>query len=255
MLDKHQQEKYLSRIGIDSFSGGLSFLRELHRRHLYSVPFENLSIHHNEKIILSRDWLFEKIVIRKRGGFCYELNGLFYELITSLGYKAKMISARVFNRERIAGPEFDHMAILVQFAGEEYLCDVGFGDLCIEPHKFSLNEIQTDSGFRFKIIKENRKDYKLLRLENSDEWKDQYLFTTQQRELSEFESMCVYHQTSTESHFTQKKVCTIATHGGRITLTNNKLIITESGDRKEIAFEDNSKFNYYLRKYFGIRIA
>jgi len=248
-------QKYLSRIGIEKTAPyDVFFLKELHRRHLFTAPFENLSIHNNEKIILDTENFFEKIIINKRGGFCYELNGLFYELITSLGFNSKMISARVFNKEGIPGPEFDHMALIVEIDRSEYLCDVGFGDLCIEPLKFIPDEIQYDSDKQFKIIKENKNDFKLLRSENPGEWIDQYLFTTQPRELKEFEEMCNYHQTSQQSHFTQNKICSRATSNGRITLRDDKLILTENGTRIELPVKDEIEFRNQLKKYFDIEL-
>src|SRR4051812_10193641 len=70
-------------------------LRRLQVAHLLSVPFENLSIHWGEPIELDDEALFEKIVVRRRGGFCYELNGLFATLLRALGFDVAMLSAGV----------------------------------------------------------------------------------------------------------------------------------------------------------------
>src|SRR5678815_122818 len=106
--------QYLNRI---QYSGPVSptaeTLHQLQVAHLQSVPFENLSIHANEPIILNDDALFEKIVTRRRGGFCYELNGLFAALLRTLGFKVEMLSAGVSNNQNGFGPEFDHMTLLV----------------------------------------------------------------------------------------------------------------------------------------------
>jgi N-hydroxyarylamine O-acetyltransferase len=108
---------YLERIG---YRGPLAptaeTLRRLHLAHLLSVPFENLSIHAGEPIVLDDEALFDKIVVRGRGGFCYELNGLFAALLRSLGFKVEMLSAAVMGRAGEFGPEFDHMALLVTLA-------------------------------------------------------------------------------------------------------------------------------------------
>ena len=163
-----------------------------------------------------------------------------------------MISARVFNKDGIPGPEFDHMALIVDIDGTEYLCDVGFGELCMEPLRFVLNDVQKDSGKLFRIVKLNETDYKLTRSENSNDWTDQYLFTKQKRVLAEFEPMCNYHQTSPGSHFTQNKICSIATPNGRITLRDDRVILTENGMKKEIPFEGKNKFVQHLKEYFSI---
>src|SRR5262249_33610213 len=107
-------------------------LRELQVAHLLTVPFENLSIHARQPIVLDDNALFEKIVRRRRGGFCYEANGLFAALLRALGFNVKMLSARVANAEGGFGPDFDHMALTVT-GNERWLVDVGFGDSFSEP--------------------------------------------------------------------------------------------------------------------------
>src|SRR5712664_4710312 len=98
---------YLERIG---YSGptrpSLNVLRRLHRRHLLSIPFENLDIHLNRPIILSKAAFYEKIIKHHRGGFCYELNGSFAALLTRLGFKVTMLSARVASKSGGFSPEF-----------------------------------------------------------------------------------------------------------------------------------------------------
>ena len=112
--------KYLERI---HYSGPLAptleVLSKLQLAHLMTVPFENLDIHTNTKIDLNH--LFDKIVTRNRGGFCYELNGLFYELLTETGFAVKMVSARVHDGKGDFSPEFDHMALIVNLDNENYL--------------------------------------------------------------------------------------------------------------------------------------
>src|SRR5918995_2554428 len=90
-------------------------LRRLHVAHLLAVPFENLSIHAGEPVVLDDEALFEKIVARRRGGFCYELNGLFAWLLRALGFRVTMLSARVVNRG-VVGPEYDHLTLQVDLA-------------------------------------------------------------------------------------------------------------------------------------------
>src|SRR5687768_14066907 len=97
-------EEYLQRIG----AARSSSLAELQERHLLSVPFENLDTHMDTRIVLEIPWLYDKIVVRRRGGFCYELNGLFAELLRDLGYRVEMLAARVFGPNGL-GPPFDHM--------------------------------------------------------------------------------------------------------------------------------------------------
>src|SRR5882762_9048307 len=98
---------YLQRINyLGSLVPTAQTLRELQVAHLQTVPFENLSIHSAEPIVLDDDALFRKIVLRRRGGFCYELNGLFAALLRELGFAVSMLSAGVANSEGVYGPDF-----------------------------------------------------------------------------------------------------------------------------------------------------
>src|SRR5215218_8366156 len=120
-------------------------LRRLQVAHLLAVPFENLSIHWGEPIVLDDEALFDKIVARRRGGFCYELNGLFAALLRVLGFDVEMLSAAVWGGAGKFGPEFDHMTLLVKL-GERWLADVGFGDSFVEPLRLDERGVQTQGA-------------------------------------------------------------------------------------------------------------
>ena len=109
-------DRYIAKIGSSKHTTGdpSKRLSELHYQHLVTVPFEDLSIHHNQPIELDVNRLYEKVIDCNRGGFCYELNSLFFHLLTHLGYKVSIISARIFDDQGVPGPEYDHMALLVE---------------------------------------------------------------------------------------------------------------------------------------------
>src|SRR5216684_3858804 len=145
---------YLQRINHTSpLAPGAETLRLLQVAHLQIVPFENLSIHSGEPIVLDDEALFEKIVRRRRGGFCYELNGLFAALLRTLGFDVTMLSARVANAEGIFGPDFDHMTLLVTLT-ERWLVDVGFGDSFLEPLKLDEHNDQVQGDRAYRINRE-----------------------------------------------------------------------------------------------------
>src|SRR5215213_6707253 len=132
-------QAYLRRINYrGELAPTVATLRELHRAHLLAVPFENLDIHLGRAILLDQDALFDKIVTRRRGGFCYELNGLFALLLRELGFEVTLLSAGVARAGGGFGPEFDHLTLLVKVPSAEamalylpsasWLADVGFGD-------------------------------------------------------------------------------------------------------------------------------
>lgn len=247
-------EKYLDRIGYrDSKEPSLKLLYKLQLSHLLSIPFENLSIHKGELIELNINKLYNKIIIRRRGGFCYELNGLFYELLASLGFKVKRISAKVYSENKGYGEEFDHMALIVNIKNVEYLSDVGFGDFSFQPLKIELNLKQEDKAGIFFFDKYDNNYFRVNKLENK-KVTPQYIFTTRARKLNDFDQMCNYHQTSPKSHFTANKLVTLPSKNGRITLNDYKLKKTKNKLIEEIMIKDEKDFQKYLKYYFSIEL-
>ena len=227
-------------------------LRGLQVSHLLTVPFENLSIHARQPIALDDNALFEKIVKRRRGGFCYEANGLFAALLRALGFDVKMLSAEVANAEGEFGPDFDHMALMVTI-DERWLVDVGFGDSFLEPLLIDKRDVQLQGERAYRIDSDGRYLILMRRDDVADgEWKAQYRFTLQPYEYSDYEEMCRYHQTSPQSHFTRGRICSIATPDGRVTLGEMRLIITRNGERQERELANEEEYAAMLRELFGI---
>jgi N-hydroxyarylamine O-acetyltransferase len=148
-------------------------LRHLQLAHLLSVPFENLSIHCGEPIVLDDEALFDKIVKRRRGGFCYELNGLFAALLPAVGFDVSMIAGSAMNAGGEFGPPFDHMALLVTL-GDRWLADVGFGDSFREPLRLVPGTVQDDRQHAYRIDRDGE-CLTVMRQERG-EWRAQYRF-------------------------------------------------------------------------------
>jgi len=238
---------YLERIG---YRGPVAprqeTLQQIHRAHLLSVPFENLSVRRGEPIVLEEGRLFEKIVLRRRGGFCYELNGLFAALLEGLGFRV----ARLAGRVGPGGIPFDHMALRVDL-DEPWLADVGFGDSFLQPLRLLSRDPQEGGcGRRYRL--EAADGGLLLVREDPEGWRRQYLFTLDVWPLSAFEGGCRYHQTSPESHFTRNTVVSRATETGRITLSERRLIVTSLGERTETELADGAAIARVLAERFGI---
>lgn len=244
-------DAYLRRIG---YSGPLApnaeTLRRLQLAHLLSVPFENLSIHAGEAIVLDDELLFEKIVRRRRGGFCYELNGLFAGLLRALGFEVSVLSAGVANDKGGFGPEFDHMTLQVDLE-RRYLADVGFGDSFRGPLLLEERGEQVQGGEGFRIDGAGTR-LVLMRRTGGDGWRPQYRFGLEPRVSADFEEMCRYHQTSPDSSFTRERLCSLATPDGRITLSGMRLITTRGGAREERNLADRWEYADTLQKLFGI---
>jgi N-hydroxyarylamine O-acetyltransferase len=247
---------YLKRINYHgSLVPSVQTLRDLQVAHLLTVPFENLSIHSAEPIVLDDDSLFEKIVRRRRGGFCYELNGLFAALLRELGFEVSMLSAGVANSDGVFGPDFAHLTLLVVPKGdgpERWLADVGFGDSFLEPLRLDFRNEQLQGARGYKIS-EDETHLLMMQREGEEEWKVQYRFTLQPCNYADYAEMCRFHQTSPESHFTRKRVCTRSTPEGRITLSDMLLITTVRGqERQERLLTDDAEYALTLNKLFGI---
>ena len=247
------KEHYLRRIGITKtdFPADLENLKFLQKQHLVHIPFENLDIHWKRLILLDTKAFDEKIVEEKRGGFCYELNGLFYELLKELGFQSKIISARVFNGKDF-GTEYAHLAILTKVDGEVFLADVGFGDFTAEPLKFVLDVEQKDENGVFLIRKFDDKYFEVVK-KAGENWQSEYIFKDLERDLTEFEEMCNFQQTSPKSHFTQGKVCSLLLENGRKTLTDKKFIETRNGEKSETEINSEAEFDRILESEFQIK--
>lgn len=250
-VTKINVDDYLHRINVSGRpAASAESLALLQRQHLLNVPFENLDIHWKRPIVLDTDRFFQKIVSEKRGGFCYELNGLFNELLKELDFETRFISARVFNGAT-HGPEFDHAAIIVTIGDEQYLADVGFGDFAAAPLRFELDETQADTTGEF-VIRHFDSDHYEVAKHKDGEWMSEYIFDTTPRGLSEFSRMCEYQQYSGDSHFTKRRVCSIMTDQGRKTLTDKSFIVTENGMRLEATVTSVIEFHDLLMSEFGI---
>src|SRR5581483_2338912 len=153
---------YLQRIAYDGpLQPSVASLRKLHRQHLFSVPFENLDIPLGTAIELDLESLYEKIVLRRRGGFCYELNGLFGALLIELGFRVQMLSGRVRREDGGFGPEFDHMLLKVEL-DDPWLMDVGFGDSFVDPIVFRSGGADQVNGHRYVVLPAGE-EWQLLR--------------------------------------------------------------------------------------------
>ncbi len=242
---------YLERIG---YHGPLDVsadtLRALHLAHMYTVPFENLDIHLGRALSLDEAALLAKIVTRRRGGFCYELNGLFCAFLRELGFRVSMLSAEVAREAGGFSPPYDHLALRVDL-DEPWLADVGFGSGFLEPLRLddAGDQQQGDSTY---LILADRPYRVLMRRDAGGDWTPQYRSTLDPHALAEFAERCLFHQTSPESHFTQGRICTLAVPDGRITISGMRLIITGHAGRDERLLSGEAEYAATLRERFRV---
>jgi N-hydroxyarylamine O-acetyltransferase len=247
----------------------LVLLQALHEAHMLAVPFENLSIHYGQPIVLRNELLYDKIVLRRRGGFCYELNGMFAWLLRQLEYQVTLLSAEVAESGGAFSPAYDHLTLLIhQVDGADWLADVGFGDSFRQPLRFQA-DVEQDGGdghtYRLRVAQsldgaqEQRGQfpYWLVEQRGDDsavQWEPVYRFTLQPHVLADFTERCKFQQTSPDSHFTQKRICSLALSDGRISLSDLRLITTRDGEREERLLSSEDEYRAVLAERFGVVI-
>ncbi|MBB4945094.1 N-hydroxyarylamine O-acetyltransferase [Kitasatospora gansuensis] len=248
VLTDEQVAAYLARIGLPRPGrADRAALAELQRAHLEAVPFENLSVRLGEPIVLEPGALVAKITERHRGGFCYELNGAFAELLRALGFRVTLLAARVFGPERI-GPPFDHMALRVDLDGEVWLADVGFGRFSELPLRLDERGEQADPAGVFTIVPHGDE------LDVRQNGAPQYRLDQRAYELTDFVPTCWWQATSPDSHFRRSVTCSRLAEGGRITLSGTRLIRTAAdGSRTGQELDEAGALAAY-RTHFGIEL-
>ena len=224
-------------------------LRELHKAHLLAIPFENLDNHVGRRIVLDEEKVIRKLVEERRGGICYELNGAFCALLRGIGFDVSMLAAGVARDEGGFDPPFDHLTLMVNLE-QRWLADVGFGDSFREPLLLDERAEQVQGDDAFQLTDED--GYLIVVRRESGVWKPQYRFTLESHTYSDFSEMCVYHQTSPDSIFTQRRACSLATTDGRITVTDKRVIITECGEKRERELSGRDEWRAALLEHFGI---
>ncbi|HEY7598192.1 MAG TPA: arylamine N-acetyltransferase [Actinophytocola sp.] len=248
-MDDQTVRRYLERIGAPApGEPTIDLLRDLHVRHQRTVPFENLSIHLGEPIVLDEATLVGKIVDRRRGGFCYELNGLFAQLLRALGFRVTLLSAKVFTPDGALTHPFDHAVLRVDL-DERFLVDVGFGAHASYPLRQDWPEPQADPGGEFLVVDAPNGDVDVL-----TNGTPQYRVEARARELSDFAPTCWWQQTSPDSHFTRSLTCSRLTDDGRVTISGNRLVTTAAGERTESVLAGDDAVREAYRTHFGFEL-
>ncbi|WLW55053.1 arylamine N-acetyltransferase family protein [Streptomyces sp. YU58] len=268
-MNSTQVDAYLRRLGIerwttDKAGATADALRELQLRHLRAVPFENLSVHLGEEIVLEEKRLLDKVVGARRGGFCYELNGAFGMLLDALGFEVTLLAARVYAEEGRPGIPYDHLALRVGTVDAgEWLADVGFGAHSHHPLAFGERGEQEDPGGTFRIVEAGpdragvRGGHAVAEAADLDvvvNGRPQYRLEVRPRVLGDFVAGAWWHSTSPASHFTQSLVCSRVTEdGGRITLSGRTFKVTAAdGRREERELTTDEEVLAVYRDRFGI---
>jgi len=239
---------YLTRIGFDGVpQADLESLSSLMQAQLQSVPFENTEVQAGRIPSLVAEDIVSKIIDDKRGGYCYEINGLFAMALTAIGFKWYFAGARpmFYPTKR---PK-THMVIIVELDGVSYLCDAGFGGYGLrEPMRVEANTHTIQNGDEFKMeLVDN--EYVLSSLV-AGEWMRQYGFALMPQEFIEFGLANYFNATHPDTIFTQKKLAIMQTPNGRKILVDNELKLIEDGvlSKHEVDYAE------VVREHFGLAV-
>jgi N-hydroxyarylamine O-acetyltransferase len=259
-------DRYLTRIGLDPAAVAeptMESLRTLQRAHVGTVPFENLAIvgdpfadADGAGVTLALPALYEKIVERERGGFCFELNGLFGWLLDEFGFESERIAARVVSDDGTARPPANHHTHTVTL-DRRYVVDVGLGGQPLRlPLPLDGTPRTDETGVTWQVAESDRPDADYLtqfRQPGTDDWEDKYIFRDEPRDLQYFAATCEYLATAPESAFTDGPTVTIATPEGYRKLSRDTLTAVNGSEETEQTV-DESEWHDVLEKKFGLRL-
>ncbi|MDD3598308.1 arylamine N-acetyltransferase [Sulfuricurvum sp.] len=236
---------YLSRIGYEGeVRTDVTTLTKLMQCQLRTIVFENTEVQSGRIPSLVPEDIVKKVIVNRRGGYCYEINGVFAMALTAIGFEWYFAGARsmLYPTRR---PK-THMVLIVRVEGRDYLCDTGFGGYALRaPMVIEEGEtVQDGDRFRLELL---AGEYVLGAMVQG-EWQRLYGFALQSQEWIEFSLANYFNATSPDTIFTQKKIAIMQTPQGRKILVDDELKLIEDGklEKLEVEYKDA------LKEYFGL---
>ena len=250
-------KEYFERIGYAA-SPRVDFntLSSLHQLHTYAIPFENLTPYCYQPVLLEESPLEQKLIHEHRGGYCFEQNLLFAQVLKTIGFKVKGLGGRVVWNQPDDNiiTRRSHMLLSVEIEGESYLADVGFGGLTLTtPIKFITDVAQCTSHEDFRIV-EIEEDFK-LQANVAGVWKTLYRFDLNEQHWIDYEVANYYLYTNPSSHFRSMLIAGMPFKEGRYALSNkNFSTYWKDGRIEKVELKSVDEIKNVLRKTFGIRL-
>lgn len=227
-------------------------LTRLHHAHFHNIPFENFDILLGRGIDLDPQVVFNKLVLSKRGGYCFELNGLFLQALKTLGFKARALLARVHVTGTPSGR--GHQLELISIDGKDWLADVGFGGNSPRmPIPLELDRPVTKDGQTTRLTDGGRFGTMLQTLVDG-EWKNLYSFDLCYVCPADIAYGNHYTSTSPNTFFTYSRVAMRPLSGGEITLLDRTLKITANGREEVQTLPDSPAYLDAVKTHFGIEL-
>lgn len=257
---------YLSRIGAaDLYEVSSSNLATLQKAHLLSVPYENIDIWKGCAAPLSYDNLFDKIVTRRRGGYCFELNGLFAWLLRQLGYNVVEYFGRWLKGEALAVPARRHRILMVTVEEREFIVDVGVGQRTpLTPLEFIYDKVQAREGADYRIVK-NMRNESVVEIYSDGNWVSLYSFDSAPQEAIDFNYVHYYCVNEPSSFFRNNLLVHLPSENGRKAISMAPdpetgmsvplLSISLNGECSATYLRTSSALKAALEEHFGIMDA
>jgi N-hydroxyarylamine O-acetyltransferase len=243
---------YLDRIALAAPPAATAAgLADLHLAHAMHIPFENLDVLLGRPIRLDLESLHKKLVLDRRGGYCFEQNILFSHVLEKLGFQVTRLAARVRFRATGLLPR-THMLLKVEADGESWLADVGFGGSGpLLPLQLAAGREQRQFLWTYRLVREQ--DAWVLQGRHQDEWSDFYTFTMEPQEIVDYVVANYYVSTHPDSPFTRTLAAQRPTPEARYLLRNRELIVERASGSETTTIADG-ELPAVLRRYFGLTL-
>lgn len=255
-------DAYLTRIG---FAGDPAptarTLRAVQRGHVTSIPFENLEIMLDRPIVFGIDNLQRKLVLDRRGGYCFEQTALFAAALERLGFAFTALVGRVTMGSDKLRPT-THALLLVEADGDQWICDVGFGRGPLEPILFADGNEVVQDGWGFRL--EKRTDAKsgmpgvqewALVQHGPDGWTERHTFQLAPVYRLDFEVLSHYVSTHPRSPFTTRPFAQRFTVEAHYQLDGTSLTTTRPNGKSDMRVVGLTEVPPLLDETFGITLA
>jgi N-hydroxyarylamine O-acetyltransferase len=246
---------YLARLGLNKIPDpGEAGLREVHAAQAFSIPFENLDILLGRSISLRKEDLVSKLINQRRGGYCFELNGLLHLALKSLGFTVQTHLARVLYGRTDPGAR-THQVLIVTISGQDWLADCGFGGpgLCL-PLPMIAGQVGEQYGERYRLRRDSEYGM-VLQKESKDSFMDLFAFDRNERTLAvDIEMANHYTSTWPESIFRLHRMCSLRKPWGRVTLSDMELTIHREGESASQTLPPGLPYMTAIAEHFGIHL-
>lgn len=208
-------------------------LRELHLRHNCAIPFENLDVLLPREIQLDDQSLEDKLLTARRGGYCFEQNGLFERALKEIGFNVRSVLGRVVLANPPQMPPRTHRLLLVELAGERWIADVGFGGQTLTaPIRLLADKAQNTPHGVYRLLNEGN-DW-ILQFRHHDHWQSMYQFDLGRQYFTDYVMGNFWSAHWPQSHFRHHLLmCRHLPEGGKLTLTNFHFTHWQGGQVEE----------------------